>query len=101
MNLLRNKWSIVLVLFLLLFTIILVSQCKSSRSEWRYEIHGLINCNGEERPATWYTNSIHYGENFLRYWNSDGTEVIIPAPYVVIDYQYHTVKKDKRSYIFD
>ena len=35
------------------------------------------------------------GDNYCRYQNSDGTEVVIPSPYILIDHKYDRVIEDK------
>ena len=95
MNLLKNKWSLVLFGILIIFSL-LVTQCKNKR-DWRYEVHGWVMYKGQPHKAIWKTDTIEVGENYLRYENTDGTEVVIPAPYVLIDYQYDKVIKDTTS----
>jgi hypothetical protein len=97
MNYLRNNWTFILVILFLTFSVILISKCetpKQKHSEWRYEVHGYVIHNGKPHDAIWFSDTIEIGENYLRYENTDGTEVVIPSPYVLIDHQYDKVIKD-------
>lgn len=94
---LKNKWSLVLAGLLLVFSLILISQCESPKkkhSEWRYEVHGYVIHKGKQHPAIWFSDTLEIGENYLRYENSDGSEVVIPSPYILIDHKYDKVIKD-------
>lgn len=93
---LKNKWSFVLLTLFLVFSLILISQCQSSTSQkkWRYEIKGFVNYKGKKHPAIWYTDTVEYGDNYVMYSNSDGTEVVIPAPYILKDYEKGIIKED-------
>jgi hypothetical protein len=97
MEYIKNKWTLLLAIFFLSVSIILITQCsnpKKKHPEWRYEVHGYVMHNGKPHTAIWLTDTIEIGENYLRYENTDGTEVVIPAPYVLIDYKYNKVIKD-------
>jgi hypothetical protein len=97
MKYIKNKSTLLLAIFFLSLSIILITKCsrpKRKHSEWRYEVHGYVIHNGKPHKAIWYTDTIEIGENYLRYENTDGTEVVIPSPYVLIDYKYNKVIKD-------
>lgn len=93
MDNLKNKWTFVLFGFFIVFSLIIMSRCSrvESKSEWRYEIHGYVLHKGQPHDAIWYTDSIEIGENYVSYQNSDGTEVVIPSPFVLIDHKYDKV----------
>lgn len=84
------------ILFLAL-AILFLTNCQSDKSKWRYEIRGHVMYEGQKRPAIWYTDSVEIGENYAKYRNSDGSEVVIPAPYILIDHKYDKVTKDTVS----
>jgi hypothetical protein len=63
------------------------------KKEFRYKIVGYVHYGSETKQAIWYVDSIIKGENFVCYHNSDGTEVVIPRPYVIIDYKHDFVIK--------
>ena len=92
----KNKQSWILFVIFMTISVFLVTQCKpadrNTTPEWRYEVHGYVLHNGQKHDAIWYTDTIEIGENYLRYENSDGTEVVIPSPYVLIDHKYDTKK---------
>jgi hypothetical protein len=97
---LNNKWTLLIAItsvILLIITNRLYQKPNKPHSEWRYEVRGFVNYKGQLRDAIWYSDTIEVGENYLRYENSDGSEVIIPAPYVLIDHKYDLVKKDTTS----
>jgi hypothetical protein len=97
---LKSKWSLLLAIFFIIFSFILISQCEApnkKQPEWRYEVHGYVIHKGKSHTAIWFSDTIEIGENYLRYENSDGSEVIIPSPYVLIDYKYNKVIKDTTS----
>ncbi len=90
------KYLKVNLLFLLMLTISMffITNCKRVRTQdMRYEIHGYINYGGEIRKAIWYTDTIELGENYATYTNSDGSQVVIPAPFVLIDHKYDSLTK--------
>lgn len=92
MNILTNKWSYVLLTLFIVFSLMILSNCESkqleTQSEWRYEIHGQVRLgDGTSHDAVWYTDSLEIGDNFLSYKNSDGSEVVIPAPFILIDHK--------------
>lgn len=97
---LKNNWTIFLASIFIVLSLLLVSQChapQKKQPEWRYEVHGYVIYKGEKRDAIWFTDTLEFGENYLRYENSDGSEVIIPSPYVLIDHKYNKVIKDTTS----
>jgi hypothetical protein len=86
------KNFIILALSILLFT-----NCQSDKTKCRYEVRGYVMYQGQKRPAIWYTDTIEIGENYAKYQNSDGSEVVIPAPYILVDHKYDKVIKDTVS----
>ena len=91
-----NKWHL-LTSAIILISLILIVNYTESKESWRYEIRGYVNNNGQQHEAVWYTDSIQYGDNYLRYENSDGTEVIIPAPFVLIDFKYDSIEINNKN----
>jgi hypothetical protein len=51
----------------------------------RYEIKGTVMTNKGPHPAIWYTDTISFDGDTAYYFNTDGTEVRINPPYVLID----------------
>ena len=87
----NNKWTAVLTGLFLVFSIMILSQCHTSTDntpEWRYEVRGFVDYKGQKHEAIWYTDTIEIGDNYLRYENSDGSEVVIPSPFILIDHKY-------------
>lgn len=90
-ELLNNQWTFLLVALVAVFSLIVFHNCeppKNKYSKWRYEIRGKVIHQGKPHDAIWYTDTIELGDNYVRYQNSDGSEVVIPAPYVLIDHKY-------------
>lgn len=101
MNILTNKWSYVLLTFFIVFSLMILSNCETTNDktqyEWRYEIHGQVRLgDGTSHEAIWYTDTIEIGDNFVSYKNSDGSEVVIAAPYTLIDHKYQKVIEDTK-----
>ncbi len=95
-----NTWTLLALSIISL--LILVKTCSlyqkpKKHSDWRYEIHGYVMHQGRPHEAIWYTDTIEIGENYATYFNSDGSQVVIPAPYVLIDYKYDTIIEDTTS----
>lgn len=92
MSIFNNKWTAVIAGLFLVFFIMLISQCAPSTDdkspEFRYEVRGYVNYKGQKHEAIWYTDTIEIGDNYLRYENSDGSEVVIPSPFILIDHKY-------------
>lgn len=82
--------------YLIILTTLLILSCQQSKKEttWRYEIKGYVHHKGEKHKAVWFTDSIELGENYATYRNSDGSQVVIPAPFILIDHKYDKVIKD-------
>jgi hypothetical protein len=80
----------------LLSSLLLLTNCQSKTKEpdWRYEIRGYVIQRGQQHEAIWYTDTIELGDNYATYHNSDGSQVIIPAPFVLIDHKYDKITKD-------
>jgi hypothetical protein len=96
-NYLNNKWILILIAITSVFLLVITNrlyQKPNKHSEWRYEIHGYVVHKGKPHPAIWFTDTIELGNNYASYHNSDGTQVVIPSPYVIIDYKYNKVIKD-------
>lgn len=76
---------------LILLTVIL-SSCE--RKNYKYEIHGkvYVPTNGASglHDAIWYTDTISFDGDTIYYFNSDGSEVRITPPYILIDKTLNT-----------
>lgn len=94
---LKNKWSLLLLVFFVFFFLILLSKCKEVNKKWRYEVRGYVQYKGKPHDAIWFTDTLEIGDNFVSYKNSDGSEVVIPAPYVIIDHKYDKVDSNNRN----
>ena len=76
-------------------SLLLLTNCQSKKEpDWRYEVRGYVNYKGQQHEAIWYTDTIELGDNYATYHNSDGSQVIIPAPFVLIDHKYDKITKD-------
>lgn len=75
-------------IFKLTFLLLLILSC--NKKEYRYEIHGkvYIPTSGLNpmHDAIWYTDSINFDGDTIYYFNSDGSEVRIIPPYILIDH---------------
>ena len=76
----------------LLLSILLFSSC--GKKEYRYEIRGKVYVPtsglNPMHDATWFTDSISFDGDTIYYFNSDGSEVRIRPPYILVD---HKLKK--------
>jgi hypothetical protein len=76
----------------LILLLLIVSSC--IKKEYRYEIRGkvYVPTSGVNpmHDAIWYTDTISFDGDTLYYFNSDGSEVRIRPPYILID---HTLDK--------
>ena len=89
------KSLLYITLSLLLSSLLLTNcQSKTKQPDWRYEVRGYVNYKGQPHEAIWYTDTIELGDNYATYHNSDGSQVIIPAPFVLIDHKYDKITKD-------
>ena len=83
----KMKTIKILLLFILLF-----SSC--GKKEYRYEIRGKVYVPtaglNPMHDATWFTDSISFDGDTVYYFNSDGSEVRIYPPFILID---HTLDK--------
>jgi hypothetical protein len=74
---------------LILTTIISLILFSCDKKEYRYEIHGkvYIPTSGVNpmHDAIWYTDTIGFDGDTIYYFNSDGSEVRIKPPYILID----------------
>ena len=95
---LLTKWNLLLI-GLILITLGTIRFNHKIKKQWRYKVIGYVHYGGKMREAVWYTDSLIREENFVYYENSDGTEVVIPTPYVIIDYKYDFVIKDTNELI--
>ncbi len=70
-----------------IFVVILLFSC--TRKDYKYEIRGrvYIPTSGVNpmHDAIWYTDTISFAGDTIYYFNSDGSEVRINPPYVLID----------------
>jgi hypothetical protein len=71
---------------LLLLTLTLVSCIKK---DYKYEIRGKVYVPtaglNPMHDAIWYTDTISFDGDTIYYFNSDGSEVRINPPYILID----------------
>ena len=67
--------------------VLLLFSC--NRKEYKYEIRGkvYVPTSGVNpmHDAIWYTDTISFDGDTAYYFNSDGTEVRINPPYILID----------------
>jgi len=67
--------------------ILLLMSC--GKKEYKYVIHGkvYIPTSGPNpmHDTIWYTDTISFDGDTLYYFNSDGSEVRINPPYILID----------------
>jgi hypothetical protein len=79
-------------LFKILFLLLVVTAC--NKKEYRYEIRGKVYVPtsglNPMHDAVWYTDTISLDGDTLYYFNSDGSEVRIYPPFILID---HTLDK--------
>jgi hypothetical protein len=65
-----------------------------TKKEYRYEIKGKVyvptSGTNPMHDAIWYTDTINFDGDTLYYFNSDGSEVRINPPFILID---HTLDK--------
>ena len=66
---------------------------------WKYEIHGKVETEMGPHDAIWYTDTLERGMNYISYHNSDGTQVVIAPPYVIIDRKYNLVIEDTNQFL--
>ena len=67
-----------------IFIILLVFSC--GRNDYRYKIKGNVITNKGPHPAIWYTDTISFDGDTAYYFNSDGSEVRIRPPFILIDH---------------
>lgn len=72
-----------------LFIIVFLFLFSCTTKKWKYEIHGKVYLptNGISglHDAIWYTDTISFDGDTIYYFNSDGSEVRIHPPYILID----------------
>ena len=72
-----------------LMFIMLLGLTSCNVKEFKYEIHGkvYVPTSGPNpmHDAIWYTDTISFDGDTAYYFNSDGSEVRIYPPYVLID----------------
>lgn len=72
---------------LLIISLLFITSCTSK--EYKYEIHGkvYIPTSGINpmHDAIWKTDTVSFDGDTIYYFNSDGSEVRISPPYVLID----------------
>jgi len=73
---------------ILLISLLLFS---CNKKEYRYEIKGKVyvptSGTNPMHDAIWYTDTIGFDGDTLYYFNSDGSEVRINPPYILIDHK--------------
>jgi hypothetical protein len=58
----------------------------TGKNEYRYEIHGELPTSLKTtNKAIWFTDTVSYDQDTIYYFNSDGSEVRIKPPYILID----------------
>ena len=71
-------------------SLLLLLTFSCSKKEYRYEIHGKIYIPtsgiNPVHDAIWYTDTISFDGDTIYYFNSDGSEVRIKPPYILIDH---------------
>ena len=79
------------IIKILLLTLLLFS---CTEKKYKYEIKGKVYVPtsglNPMHDAIWYTNTISFDGDTIYYFNSDGSEVRIYPPYILID---NTLKK--------
>jgi len=79
-------------LFKLLFLTLILTAC--NKNEYKYEIRGKVYVPtsglNPMHDAIWYTDTISFDGDVAYYFNSDGSEVRIYPPFILID---HSLKK--------
>lgn len=77
-----------------LLFIVCLTLFSCNKKEYRYEIKGKVyvptSGTNPMHDAIWYTDTINFDGDTLYYFNSDGSEVRINPPYILID---HTLDK--------
>jgi hypothetical protein len=67
--------------------VLLLLSC--NRKEYKYEIHGKVYVPttgiNPMHDAIWYTDTISFDGDTIYYFNSNGSEVRINPPYILID----------------
>ena len=77
-----------IILILSIISLIVVIRYLPSNKAYKYEIISTIKVDDTLRVAKWYANNIQIKGDTIFYRNSDGSEVCIPRPYVLIDRDY-------------
>ena len=79
------------IINILIMTLLLFS---CGEKKYKYEIKGKVyiptSGTNPMHDAIWYTDTINFDGDTLYYLNSDGSEVRIYPPYILID---HTLDK--------
>jgi hypothetical protein len=74
---------------LILITLVGMVLFSCGEKKYKYEIHGkvYIPTSGVNpmHDAIWYTDTIGFDGDTIYYFNSDGSEVRIKPPYILID----------------
>lgn len=70
--------------------LLLLISFSCSKKEYRYEIRGKIYIPtsgiNPMHDAIWYTDTISFDGDTIYYFNSDGSEVRIIPPFILIDH---------------
>jgi len=88
------KHTLTLLISSLLLSLLLTNCQSKKEPDWRYEIKGHVLHKGQWHEAIWYTDTIEIGDNYVSYHNSDGTEVVIPSPFILIDHKWDKVTEN-------
>jgi hypothetical protein len=70
-------------LILIILLGLIIFSC--NQNKYRYKIKGTVITNKGPHPAIWYTDTISFDGDTAYYFNSDGSEVRIKSPYILID----------------
>jgi hypothetical protein len=75
-----------------LILIMLLGLTACTCKDYKYEIHGKVQTSitDSTQDAIWFTDTISFDGDTITYFNSNGLEVRIRPPYILID---KTLKK--------
>lgn len=77
-----------------LILIMLLGLTACTCKDYKYEIHGKVQTSTTDSNSTqdaiWFTDTISFDGDTISYFNSNGLEVRIRPPYILID---KTLKK--------
>ncbi len=79
--------KIIIYIFVSILVILFTFSC--NKKKYRYEIHGKVyvptSGSSGMYDAIWLTDTISFDGDTAYYFNSDGSEVRIYPPYILID----------------